>query len=150
MVTPGMTLPAPQDDPRAARLQRVRRQSGVMATTSAAIIILLGVVMLLYWCLTPADMLFRHAGLVLPPPTEVAFTTRLAAFTVAMIPLGALIVGLLSARRCFACFAVGRIYSGRCRAKPPGIRARRRCVGATQARGSPQPDAQCAPTDSHA
>lgn len=112
MVTPDMNLPARHDDPRATRLHRVRRLSGAMATTSATAAVLLGATMLLYWCLTPADMLFRHAGLLLPPPTDIGLPTRLAAFAVAMIPLGGLIVGLLSARRCFGCFAAGRIFSG--------------------------------------
>lgn len=111
MAIPGMSVSARNDEPRATRLHRVRRLSGAMATISAAVAILFGAAMLLYWCLTPADMLFRHAGLVIPPPTEIELPIRLAAFAVAMIPLGALIVGLLSARRCFGCFATGRIFS---------------------------------------
>lgn len=111
MVGSGMSAPAQHDGPRATRLRRVRRLSGVMATTSAAVASLLGVAMLLYWCLTPADVLFRHAGLVIPPPTDIGFPTRLVAVAVSMIPLGALIAGLLSARRCFGCFATGRIFS---------------------------------------
>lgn len=111
MASSGMSVPVSNDESRATRLHRVRRLSGAMATISAAVAILLGAAMLLYWCLTPADMLFRHAGLVIPPPTDIGLPMRLTAFAVAMIPLGALIVGLLSARRCFGCFATGRIFS---------------------------------------
>ncbi|WP_199902738.1 DUF2975 domain-containing protein [Azospirillum sp. B4] len=83
-----------------------------MAATSAAVAILLGVAMLLYWCLTPAEILFRHAGLIIPPPQTIDLPVRLTAFAVAMIPLGALIAGLMSVRRCFGYFSVGRIFSG--------------------------------------
>lgn len=106
------TRAAAQHDPRTIRLHRLRGLSGAMATVSVAVAILLGAAMLLYWGLTPAEMLFRHAGLALPAPTEVRLPMRLAAFAVAMIPLGALIVGLLSVRRCFDCFAAGRMFSG--------------------------------------
>jgi hypothetical protein len=112
MITPGMCAAARYDDPRAIRLHRIRRLSKAMATTSVAVAVLLAAAMLLYWCLTPPDLLFRHAGLVLPPPADIGFPSRLAAFAIAMIPLGALIVGLLSARRCFGCFAAGCIFSG--------------------------------------
>lgn len=115
MVTPALSLSASHDGSRAARLFRVRRLSEVMAMASVAVAVLLTVAMLLYWCLTPADTLFRHAGLVLPPPMGVGLgvglPVRLVAFAVAMIPLGALILGLLKARRCFRCFAAGRIFS---------------------------------------
>lgn len=111
MVTPALSLSASHDGSRAARLLRVRRLSEVMAMASVAVAALLAVAMLLYWCLTPADTLFRHAGLVLPPPMGVGLPVRLLAFAVAMIPLGALIFGLLKARRCFRCFAAGRIFS---------------------------------------
>ncbi|WCT78619.1 DUF2975 domain-containing protein [Novosphingobium humi] len=107
----GICATARHDDPRAIRLDRVRRLSGLMATASVAVAVLLGIAMLLYWCLTPASTLFRHAGLALAPPTDIGVAMRFAAFAVAMIPLGALIVSLLSARRCFGCFAAGRIFS---------------------------------------
>ncbi|WJT00804.1 DUF2975 domain-containing protein [Novosphingobium humi] len=111
MVSSNICVTARHDDPRAIRLDRVRRLSGLMATASGAVAVLLVLAMLVYWCLTPASTLFRHAGLLLRPPAEIGFAMRLAAFAVAMIPLGALIVGLLSARRCFCCFAAGRIFS---------------------------------------
>ncbi|WP_395542266.1 DUF2975 domain-containing protein [Neotabrizicola sp. sgz301269] len=111
MVTSGMSGISERNSPRAIRLDRVRRLSGAMATASAAVATLLGGAMLLYWCLTPADTLFRHAGLVTPPPTEIGLPLRLAGFAIAMIPLGALIAGLMSARRCFGHFSAGRIFS---------------------------------------
>lgn len=111
MVTSGPSTPVRNPDARIIGLRRIRRLSGAMATTSTAVAVLLGVAMLLYWYITPADTLFRHAGLAIPPPTDVGLPARLAAFAVAMVPLGALILGLLSARRCFNCFAAGRIFS---------------------------------------
>ena len=128
MVTSVMSAAARHDDPRAIRLHRVRRLSGAMAMASAAVAVLLGAAMLLYWCLTPADTLFRQAGLVLPAPADIGLPTRLAAFAIGMIPLGALIVGLLSARRCFACFAAGHIFSG---AAARGLRGFALGVGAS-------------------
>ena len=112
MTISGPSAAARHDVVRAIRLDRVRRRSRAMATIAAAVPILLAAAMLLYWCLTPADMLFRHAGLALLPPADIGLPMRLIAFAIAMIPLGALIVGLLSARRCFECFAAGRIFSG--------------------------------------
>lgn len=112
MVMSDMSMSVRHDDPRAIRLGRVRRLSRMMAIASVAVAVLLGAAMLLYWCLTPADMLFRHAGLMLSPPLAISFPARLAAFAVAMLPLGALIAGLLCARRCFTCFAAGAIFSG--------------------------------------
>ena len=111
MVTHVMSPPARQDDPRAIRLRRVRRLSAAMATVSVVLSALLAAGMLLYWLLTPADMLFRQAGLDLSPPIDIGIPLRMAAFVLAMLPLGALIAGLLSARRCFRCFAAGQIFS---------------------------------------
>jgi len=111
MVTSGMGISSRRKDPRAIRLDRVRRRSAAMATASAAVAILLGGAMLLYWCVTPADALFRYAGLVTPPPPEIGLALRLAGFAISMIPLGALIAGLMSARRCFGHFSAGRIFS---------------------------------------
>ena len=56
MVMSDMSMSVRHDDPRAIRLGRVRRLSRMMAIASVAVAVLLGAAMLLYWCLTPADM----------------------------------------------------------------------------------------------
>ncbi len=112
MANPVMIRTEAPSSGRSVRMTRLRGVSAALATLSVALAGLLPVLMLVYWWLTPAEALFRQAGLGLAPPAEIGLSTRLAAFALAMIPLAALGFGLLSARRCFASFAAGRIFSG--------------------------------------
>lgn len=97
--------------PERIRADRVRRLSGALAGVCLGVAALLPVLMAAYWWLTPAEVLFRQAGLGLAPPTALGPAMRLAGFALAMIPLAVLAIGLLSARRCFASFAAGRVFS---------------------------------------
>lgn len=103
----GPTRLSPERD----RTHRLLRWSRALAAACLCIAALLPALMLVYWWLTPADAVFRQAGLGLSPPAELGLPVRLAGFAFAMVPLAALVLGLLSARRCFACFAAGRIFS---------------------------------------
>ncbi|HWJ71656.1 MAG TPA: DUF2975 domain-containing protein [Kaistia sp.] len=100
--------PAPA---RSVRLNRLRGLSTVLARLSVLFAALLPVLMLAYWWLTPTEALFRQAGLVQVPPAWIGFPMRLAGFALSMIPLAALVLGLLSARGCFTSFAAGRVFS---------------------------------------
>lgn len=100
-------------DARQARLQRVRGLSTVMSTACLAISALLTTAMAFYWAITPTRALLEQAGLANSPATELGMTIRALAFVIAMLPLGALIYGLLCARGCFKAFAAGDIFSRR-------------------------------------
>ena len=73
---------------------------------------LLTVAMGVYWATTPARALFVHMGLPNLSNAEIDRSIRALAFAISMVPLGALIYGLLSARRCFVAFAAGQIFAG--------------------------------------
>jgi hypothetical protein len=97
--------------PAGTRTDRLRRLSGALAMLCLGVALLLPALMATYWWLTPAEALFRQAGLGLAPPAALGLTVRFTGFSLAMIPLAALVLGLMSARRCFASFAAGRIFS---------------------------------------
>lgn len=108
------TLPSDQQTnspERTRRMQRVGRVSAVMASACIAVAILLTLAMALYWWTTPVDGLYRQAGIPGAPPTDVDPLFRLGGFAISMVPLAALIYGLLAARRCFRAFSAGRIFS---------------------------------------
>ncbi|CCD91323.1 conserved membrane hypothetical protein [Bradyrhizobium sp. ORS 375] len=96
---------------RPTRSDRIRRLSRLMAAGCLVTSVLLATAMVLYWALTPTHTLFGQAGIPHPPLTEIGASTRALAFSIAMVPLGTLISGLLSARRCFQAFAAGRIFA---------------------------------------
>lgn len=92
------------------RMNRIRLLSRLMAAGCLATSWLLAGAMLLYWIATPTRTLFSQAGIPNVPVTEIDYSVRALAFGVSMVPLGALIYGLLSARRCFNAFAAGQIF----------------------------------------
>ncbi|MGJ4998050.1 DUF2975 domain-containing protein [Bradyrhizobium sp. HKCCYLS3077] len=93
------------------RGDRIRRLSRLMSAGCLATSALLAAAMAIYWAVTPTHTLFSQAGIPHAPVTEIDPSTRALAFAIAMIPLGTLIWGLLSGRRCFDAFAAGRIFS---------------------------------------
>lgn len=104
--------PIPSDTAAPAdRMRRIRRLSRVMVAACLLTSVLLTAGMLFYWAMTPAHTLLRQAGLPDTPASALDMLTRALGFAISMVPLGALIYGLLSARRCFAAFAVGEIFS---------------------------------------
>lgn len=104
--------PMPQNTgpSRDRRLARLRHLSGWMAQGCLATCMALPLAMGAYWFTTPSRALFGAAGLPGVPPMELALTVRTLGFFIAVVPLGALVFGLLNARRCFRDFAVGRLY----------------------------------------
>lgn len=96
---------------REQRLRRIRNLSRVMAMGCLVAAGGLTAAMALYWVVTPSGALFAAAGIATASPAELELGVRALAFLLAMIPLGALAYGLLSARRCFIAFADGHIFS---------------------------------------
>jgi hypothetical protein len=95
----------------ARRMNRIRRLSAIMAHACLAVAILLILALTAYWWTTPATDLFRSAGLQVDPQFELTMPIRLGTFAIAMTPLAALAYGLFAARRCFAGFAAGHVFS---------------------------------------
>ncbi|MBB6254135.1 DUF2975 domain-containing protein [Nitrospirillum iridis] len=96
---------------RERRMGRIRRFSRLMGAGCLVTSGLLAAAMLFYWAMTPTHTLFGQAGIQIAPVMELDFSARALAFGISMVPLGALIYGLLNARRCFDAFAAGQIFS---------------------------------------
>ncbi|WP_247894512.1 DUF2975 domain-containing protein [Azospirillum sp. B510] len=96
---------------REARISRIRGFSRWMAAGCLVTSALLAAGMLFYWIATPAPVLLGQSGVRYDPGIDLDISRRAMAFAISMVPLGALIFGLLSARRCFAGFAMGRIFT---------------------------------------
>jgi hypothetical protein len=93
------------------RMDRIRGLSRLMAMACLVTSILLITAMLFYWIATPSQLLFNQTGVAMASAAELSLPMRLGGFAIAMVPLGALIYGLASARRCFMAFAAGIIFS---------------------------------------
>lgn len=96
---------------RERRMRRIRSLSRLMAIGCLVASGLLTAAMAFYWATTPTHALFSEAGMANSPATEIDLPVRVLGFVISMIPLGALVFGLLNARRCFKAFAVGEIFS---------------------------------------
>jgi hypothetical protein len=105
-------LAADNTDPvRARRLNRIRSLSRVMAILCLVTALLLVAAMAYYWLATPAGALLAAASVSGATPPDIGWNLRLGGLAISMIPLSALIYGLMQARRCFTEFAGGRIFS---------------------------------------
>ena len=92
------------------RLARLRRLSGWMAVACMGVALVLPLTMTAYWLATPSSTVFAAAGLARVPPMDLSLGVRVLGLALAMIPLGALVYGLLNARQCFADLAAGHIF----------------------------------------
>jgi len=82
-----------------------------MARACVVVAVLLTLAMAIYWWTTPVDGLYRQAGVPGCSSPDLDPLFRLGGFAISMIPLAALIYGLLAARRCFKALSAGRIFS---------------------------------------
>lgn len=99
------------DPVRTRRLSRIRSLSRVMAILCLGTALLLVAAMAFYWVMTPDDALIAAVGRNGATLHEIGWAIRLGGFVISMIPLSALLYGLMQARRCFTEFAGGRIFS---------------------------------------
>ncbi|MDH7795438.1 MULTISPECIES: DUF2975 domain-containing protein [unclassified Beijerinckia] len=107
-----MSAEAVSDTVRSQRLARIRRLSRLLVTACTATSVLLTLALLFYWATTPTPALLRaQAGVNGADTIELGFVIRALAFLISMVPLSALIYGLMNARQCFAAFAAGHIFS---------------------------------------
>jgi Protein of unknown function (DUF2975) len=93
--------------------QRVRQISRWMERACQALLVLLPMALVIYWATADAAMLAGHAHL----PAEairgaLAPWQRVAGGAVSGIPLALLLAGVWQARRCFALFACGEVFTG--------------------------------------
>ena len=93
-------------------LQRVRRISRWMVAACWVLLVGLPLALVFYWSTASEAMLAGHANL---PPQLVqgplALWQRVAAGAVMGVPLVLLLTGVWQARRCFAMFAQGQVFT---------------------------------------
>jgi hypothetical protein len=109
-MTKSASMPAIPADRRSGRAERVRALSRAMAVLCVVTSLVLVAGMLLYWCLAPSSALLAGAQLPVTSAREIGFGVRSLCFIIAMVPLGVLVFGLMSARRSFNAFAAGRFF----------------------------------------
>jgi Protein of unknown function (DUF2975) len=92
--------------------QRIRRISLAMVWACWALIVLLPVALVVYWA-TAADATLAAQGNLLPAAmlAPLQLWQRVAAACVTAVPLALLLMGLWQAKRCFALFAQGQVFT---------------------------------------
>lgn len=93
-------------------LQRIRRISRFMVMACVALITLLPVTLVWYWATTSAPELAVQGNLqpgAIQQPLQV--WQRVAAGAVTAVPLALLLMGIWQAKRCFAQFAQGQVFT---------------------------------------
>lgn len=105
---------------RATRMKRIRQVSALMSHACLAVAAALILALTAYWWTAPAEDLLRHVGVPSASPSDLPMSLRFATFAIAVIPLAALVYGLVAARRCFSACAAGRVFS---REATGGLRA---------------------------
>ncbi|WP_454813631.1 DUF2975 domain-containing protein [Labrys neptuniae] len=95
---------------RMERTRRIRVTGRYMAPFCAILAIVLVGLMLLYWAVMPSERLLADARLAAPGYGDLSLATRILACMVSMAPLGALVWGLMQARRTFRSFSTGSLF----------------------------------------
>lgn len=98
------------DPIRQASLNRIRFFSLMLARGCLLLAALLTVGLLFYWFSTSAASIAADARIPQEWLTDLDVGRRAAGFAISFVPLGCLILALMSARRCFNAFAVGNIF----------------------------------------
>jgi len=96
---------------RSQRLERLRWLSSAMAALCVAIAVLLIGLMIIYWVTTPHDELLAAAGIAGTIAPADDLWLRAAGAGIALVPLVALTLALVSARTCFLALAGGAVFS---------------------------------------
>ncbi|MET2826937.1 DUF2975 domain-containing protein [Mesorhizobium shangrilense] len=98
------------DPIRQARLNRIRFFSLMLARGCLLLAALLTLGLLFYWFSTSAASIAADAQIPREWLTDLDVGRRAAGFAISFVPLGCLILALMSARRCFNAFAVGNFF----------------------------------------
>ncbi len=100
-------VPAARD-----HLQRIRRVSRLMVAACVALVLLLPVLFVVYWATTSAPELAQQGNLAssaIQQPLQA--WQRWAGAAVTAVPLAMLLTGVWQAKRCFAQFAQGQVFT---------------------------------------
>jgi hypothetical protein len=93
-------------------MQRVRRISRWMVIACWLLLTVLPLAWVVYWATASDALLASHAHLpVQAVATPLALWQRVAGAVVTALPLGLLLAGVWQARRCFAMFAQGQVFT---------------------------------------
>lgn len=93
-------------------LRRVRRTSLAMVLASTALMAVLPVALVIYWWTASAGELASQGNLQSSViQTALQAWQRVVAAGVSAVPLGLLLMGLWQAKRCFAQFALGQVFT---------------------------------------
>jgi hypothetical protein len=108
------SLPRPTTSatPTDVHAQRIRNISRAMVWACWALIALLPAALVVYWA-TAADAALAAQGNLLPGAilAPLQLWQRVAAACVTAVPLALLLMGLWQAKRCFALFAQGQVFT---------------------------------------
>lgn len=95
-----------------AHLRRIRRISRTMVVACWALIAVLPVALVWYWASTQAPDLAQQGNLkAMAIQAPLQAWQRWAAGAVSAVPLVMLLIGLWEAKRCFAQFALGQVFT---------------------------------------
>jgi hypothetical protein len=100
-----------QDGQRNGSQARIVRLSRWMSRLCLASAVALAVGLVIYWLVTPTELVFQHAGMPGFPVWDIGFGVRLMGILISAAPLACLIYGLLQARRCFDASAAGGFFT---------------------------------------
>lgn len=93
-------------------LQRIRRLSGWLVLVCWALLVLLPVAWLWHWTMADAAQLVLQAHLPAGTiPLGLATWQRVAAAAAHAVPMACVLLGVWQAKRCFAAFAQGQVFT---------------------------------------
>jgi hypothetical protein len=98
--------------PKGMHMQRIRNISRAMVWACWALITLLPMILVVYWVTVPDSALAAHGNLL--PNAMLAplqLWQRVAVACVTAVPLALLLMGLWQAKRCFALFGQGQVFT---------------------------------------
>lgn len=101
----------PTPNARTRRLMKMQRLSRVMAMLCIAVAVALTGLTICYWTATPWLRLVSTLGMAPLGPRADETLLRTGGAVVSLLPLAALIFGLISARACFLALAGGEVFS---------------------------------------
>ena len=94
-------------------MQRIRRLSGWLVLVCWALVVLLPVAWLWHWTVADAAQLAQQARLPADGVIQLGLATwqRVAAAAAHAVPMACVLLGVWQAKRCFAAFAQGQVFT---------------------------------------
>jgi hypothetical protein len=101
----------PTPTARTRRLMKMQQLSRVMAMLSIVVAVALTGLSIFYWAATPWDRVLALLGMAPMGPPASETMLRIGGGAISLLPLAALILGLMAARSCFLALARGEVFS---------------------------------------